>query len=119
LKHHGQILEYGIRKAGYNLSELAKHLRVNRRTLYNWFQSPRIRTDIIYRIGKIIRHDFSVDFPELLSYSDTDNQHSPKIQDIILNDDLWKDKYISLLEKYNDLLIQVTKNDDNSLVFPS
>ncbi|AMR30494.1 hypothetical protein A0256_03180 [Mucilaginibacter sp. PAMC 26640] len=116
-KHHGQIIEYAVRRAGYNLSELAKALGVNRRTLYNWFQMPRLRPDLIYRIGKIVRHDFSTDFPELLT-SDLVASASPRIQESILNDEIWKDKYISLLEKYNHHLSQKIKTDINSFKFP-
>ena len=109
VKHQGQILEYGIRKAGYNLSELATQLGVNRRTLYNWFLMPTLRVNLIYRVGKIIRHDFSDEFPELSAYSDADIQGKPKIHDEILTDEPWKDKYIGLLERYNDLLHKAVK----------
>ena len=106
MKHHGQIVEYLIRRNGYNLSDLAKLLKVNRRTLYNWFKQPQLKSDVIFHIGKIIRHDFSVEFPELFLPEQFDVIQKPiyiQRQSDINNND-WKDKYCNLLEKYNQAL---------------
>ncbi|MFA6082880.1 hypothetical protein [Mucilaginibacter sp.] len=104
MKHHGQIVEYLIRRNGYNLSDLAKSLKVNRRTIYNWFKQPQLKCDIIFHIGRIIRHDFSVEFPELFLPEQFDLIQKPTYikQQLDIND--WKDKYCNLLEKYNQAL---------------
>jgi len=107
MKHHGQIVEYIIRRSGYNLCDLAKALNVNRRTLYNWFNQTRLRSDIIFRIGKIIRHNFSVEFPELfLPYQFDIIQKPSFIKHQPGVDNSWKDKYLDLLEKYNNELLK-------------
>jgi len=116
-KHYGQIVELIIRKKGYSISELARLTHVNRRSVYNWFNQKYLRTEIIYRIGCIMKHDFSVEFPEIFTKEDFNLIKSHKITD---GDDpifwelpdhhIWKDKYISLLEQYNKLLLSQAKS---------
>jgi transcriptional regulator with XRE-family HTH domain len=111
-KDYGKIVEYIVRKNGYSITELATKLSVNRRSIYNWFNQKDLRTDIIFKIGHIIRHDFSQQFPELFTTEDFKyifNIRQPYLEQINLyspnNDENWKDKYIELLEKYNNILI--------------
>ncbi|MBE9585887.1 hypothetical protein IM792_15630 [Mucilaginibacter sp. JRF] len=63
--NYGKIVEFTIRAKGISLEELAFELRTNRRTLYNWFQTPLLKRDVIYVIGMAIHHDFSREFPQL------------------------------------------------------
>jgi len=111
-KDYGKIVEYIVRKNGYNITELALNLSVNRRSVYNWFNQKELRTDIIFRIGYIIRHDFSQEFPELFTTDDFKNIFNirqPYLAQMVLpfpnNEENWKDRYIDLLEKYNNILI--------------
>jgi transcriptional regulator with XRE-family HTH domain len=109
-KDYGKIVEYIVRKNGYSITELATKLSVNRRSIYNWFNQKDLRTDIIFKIGHIIRHDFSQEFPELFTTEDFKyNIRQPSQEQINLcsanNNENWKDKYIELLEKYNNILI--------------
>ena len=64
MRHHGKIVEYVVRKKGYNIGDLAKSLNIRRRTLYNLFNQPTLDFYIISQIGEVIRYDFSVEFPE-------------------------------------------------------
>jgi lambda repressor-like predicted transcriptional regulator len=64
MRHHGKIVEYVVRKKGNNISDLAKSLNISRRTLYNLFNQPILDFHIISQIGEVIRHNFSVEFPE-------------------------------------------------------
>jgi lambda repressor-like predicted transcriptional regulator len=105
--HYGQLVEYAVRRRGVSLTDLAANLGVNRRTIYNWFESPYLKNNIIYRIGISINHDFSVEFPQ---YFTAEMFSSDKVRASIqpINNDNnsseWKDKYIDLLEKYNSIL---------------
>lgn len=63
--HHGQIVELTVRKNGYNIKELARLAHVKRRTVYNWFNHKYLKPEIIYRVGCILKHDFSNEFPAL------------------------------------------------------
>jgi hypothetical protein len=108
-KHQGQIVEYVVRKNGFSLSELAIALNINRRSLYNWFQAKQLKKSIIHRIGCVLRHDFSKEFPELFLSEDFNSIYEPKKYrpepaSLINDDEIWKHKYITLLEQYSQLL---------------
>jgi CRISPR/Cas system-associated exonuclease Cas4 (RecB family) len=91
------------------LTKLTKKLNKSRRWIYNAFENPNVSIDYILEIGKIIHHDFSEDIAELKKYrtmatfmhlenvSETDNNEKQ-------GQDYWKNKYLKLLEKYNQLL---------------
>jgi hypothetical protein len=118
-KDYGKIVEYIVRKNGYSITELATKLSVNRRSIYNWFNQKDLRTDIIFKIGHIIMHDFSKECPELFTTEDFKcifNIRQPYLDQMNLhssnNDESWKDKYIELLERYNNILI----NNKNILI---
>lgn len=109
-KHHGQVIEKVIRRNGYSISELAQLMKVNRRSIYNWFEQRRLKTQLIFRIGEVLKYDFSNEFPELFT-PDTFTSSAPlsaqvdgELDNEPVEGETWKDKYITLLEKYNDLL---------------
>ncbi|TWR28865.1 hypothetical protein FPZ43_11380 [Mucilaginibacter pallidiroseus] len=112
-KHYGQIVEFQVRKNGYSLTDLAIELSVNRRTIYNYFENKFLKTEVIFKIGCIIRHDFSIEFPELFTKEDFVLHNNRKHFARQLNrahskaivDDPWKDKYLNLLEAYNQVLL--------------
>ncbi|AMR32437.1 hypothetical protein A0256_13885 [Mucilaginibacter sp. PAMC 26640] len=113
--HDGQIIEFVVRKEGYNLTDLAKEINVNRRTIYNWFQSESLKDNIIKTIGLTIRHDFSSEFSERFTPNDFDfkilSRKAASATFSTVDNDLneWKDKYITLLEAYNELLLNETR----------
>ena len=82
-------------------------MKVNRRTVYNWFQQKYLKPDIILKIGLELRHDFCKDFPEMFSNKDFQKSPEFKRSDQINNDGGFKEKYISLLEKYNQMLLDL------------
>ncbi|RYY35602.1 MAG: XRE family transcriptional regulator [Sphingobacteriaceae bacterium] len=112
-KHYGQIVELIIRKKGYSISELARLTSVNRRSVYNWFNQKYLKPEIIYRIGCILDHDFSQEFPEL--FTKDDFEAPSKAVASVVNEPsspvVWKDKYIELLERYNNLLSKKLQNE--------
>jgi transcriptional regulator with XRE-family HTH domain len=114
-QHYGQIVEKVIRRNGYSISELARLTNVNRRSVYNWFHQKRLKPEIIYRIGVALNYDFSKDFPKLLldlhiNEIKSNNVSAPFNNSPIdrTEENYWKDKYIKLLEKYNDSLTAKT-----------
>ncbi|MFC6101863.1 helix-turn-helix domain-containing protein [Olivibacter domesticus] len=122
-KHYGEIIERTIRRNGYSISELARLMKVNRRSIYNWFNQPKFKPDIIFKIGCALKHDFSNEFPELFSSEEFQNAFS---NHKLLNSELlfeerqkinyWKDKYINLLEEYNQILA-VNSSQMKSMTF--
>jgi len=110
-KHYGEIIERTIRRNGYSISELARLMKINRRSIYNWFNQPKFKPEIIFKIGCALKHDFSTEFPELFS---SDEFQKAFNNSKLLNTEFlveerekinyWKDKYINLLEEYNQIL---------------
>lgn len=112
-KHYGQVVEYLVRKNGYSITDLAIELNVNRRSIYNYFQNQFLKSDIIFKIGRVIRHDFSKEFPELFTpedFADSYKQSKPAVITSMPIDsvveEIWKDKYLNLLESYNEALLR-------------
>jgi|GEM_PF-226961 len=110
-KHYGEIIERTIRRNGYSISELSRVMKVNRRSIYNWFNQPKFKPEIIFKIGCALKHDFSSEFPELFSSEDFQRVFgSNRLSTMGLFTDesekinYWKDKYINLLEEYNQIL---------------
>ena len=109
MQHKGEILEKAVRESGMPLTKLTKRLSKSRRWIYNAFENPNVSIDYILEIGKIIHHDFSEDIAELKKYRTMAAfMHLENVSEIDSNDkqgqDYWKNKYLKLLEKYNQLL---------------
>jgi len=115
-KHFGEIIEKVIRRNGYNISEVAKLMDVNRRSIYNWFAQPKLKAETIFKIGCVLRHDFSKEFPELFSSEEFERAFEEKKQHAATSTvehekvNFWKDKYIQLLEEYNEILATGSAN---------
>lgn len=119
--NYGQILERVVRRDRMGISELARRLNVSRRTVYNWFEMDKLNIDIISKIGFLIGHDFSNEFPEEFAkttnyFTDEDPMKdgaSPSEQppNAIY---YWMDRYIKLLEKFNEVLSHEGKDHETS-----
>lgn len=107
-KHAGSIVESIIRKQGHNISKLARHMKISRCTLYNWFEHETLPFDILVRIGSYINYDFSSDLPEVFRSNSDAKLEKHSLQNHATEQekiDYWRRKYILLLEKYNDYLL--------------
>lgn len=117
--HHGQTIERIIRRNGYSITELARLTSVNRRSVYNWFNQRHLKPEIIYRIGSVINYDFASVFPALYLNDDAGQTNQPsktsttENQAINIDKSVWKDKYIELLERYNELLVSCIERNVN------
>ncbi|WP_316839653.1 helix-turn-helix transcriptional regulator [Pedobacter gandavensis] len=108
----GDVIERIVRKK-IGISELSRRLHVSRTAIYNWFEYGQINLETICKIGQAIDYDFTNEFPEEFA-----NAENLKSNPLIANKgrqneedhsaiDYWMNKYITLLEKYNDLLIDL------------
>lgn len=103
--HRGEIVEDAIRKSGITITQVAKRLGKSRRHIYNIFDDPNVPLETILQISKITHHDFSKEIPEIkpsnnsqfLGEDDGDYKTTSQAE-------YWKNKYLELLEKYNELL---------------
>lgn len=121
--HLGNILEQAIRMERIGISELSRKLKVSRRTIYNWFEQENLNIQIILKVGDVIGHDFSVELPEnllrshrrLLNIDNTSLENKDEVENNSVY--FWMNKYVSLLEKYNDLLSLIAdKSNSNTSV---
>lgn len=109
----GQVIEHTVRADHVGISELSRKLHVSRRTIYNWFNQKTLSLDIICKIGSAIHHDFSKEFPDDFARLNQENGYDERAfmtPDAGANGtysnsvSYWMNKYIKLLEKYNELL---------------
>ena len=103
--HHGLIIEKAVRRSGLSISEIARILKVNRRSIYNYFTQQRLSIDVISSFETLLAHDFSEEIPEYSKYK----LKQPAATDQQVMD--WKARYLNLLEKYNELLLKMHKYD--------
>jgi hypothetical protein len=121
-RHHGRVIELTIRKKGLNITEVPRLSNVNRRTVYNWFNQKYVKPDIMYQLGQTIKHDFSAELPDLFSKGDfKDHPRATQMGGGGLQPEespgnqIWKDRYLTLLENYNKLLLYCTAAETDFL----
>jgi hypothetical protein len=112
--HKGELIEKLIRRNGVNISDIARKMRVNRRSVYNWFEQQNLKMDVIIRIGNIVGCDIPKEYPEaftpdelstldsLTAYNQQGSNQPGQ------NEKFWIEKYVTLLEEYNQLLMRQT-----------
>lgn len=109
MQHKGEIIESAVRASGYSITKLAKALGKSRRWVYQIFESSNVSIDYILQIGRVIHHDFSEDIKELKTYrirmvDQLFQEPSQSFDSETKEADYWKNKYLVILEKYNELL---------------
>ena len=106
--NNGEIVELVIRRNNLSISELSRRLHVSRRSIYNWFTQRNLSYDIIYKIGEALNYDFSSDFPDMFTGKESQLiKHINADKNIDFNQNsaiFWRNKYINLLEKHNEIL---------------
>jgi len=119
MQHKGEIVEKVIRQSGYPITRLAKKLGKSPRWMYYMFDKDNVPIDHILEIGAILHYDFSEQIKDLKKYKIIEK--SEEVQESLpehqLKDEeiaLWKNKYLELLEKHNQLLLELTKSKRSS-----
>ncbi|NRA10797.1 MAG: hypothetical protein HRT57_02435 [Crocinitomicaceae bacterium] len=109
MQHKGEIIEKAVRESGHSITKLAQKMGKSRRWVYQIFDSAIVPIDYIMDIGTIIHHDFTGDIKGIKLYPG--GSTAPKFEDSSFSGknnpdevELWREKYVMLLEKYNDLL---------------
>lgn len=114
VQNKGDIIERVVRtKIG--ISELSRILNVSRTSIYNWFEHGHLSLETISKIGQAINHDFANEFPEEFAKAknsaivDATPEKKTENGNCDSSVQYWMNKYITLLEKYNELLIEIGK----------
>ncbi len=107
MQHRGEIIRKVVLDSGYSITKLAERLAVSRRTVYNYFENPKVPMDTILEIGKIIGYDFRKDIKDLKGFGsgiqnteDAEGAYSVTY---------WKDRYYQLLEEHKELLSEIAR----------
>ncbi|WP_347158103.1 helix-turn-helix domain-containing protein [Pontibacter chitinilyticus] len=128
--HRGEIIKEAIKASGVAIGVVAEKLGVSRKTLYNKFKETTIPYSFILRIGEVIHHDFSQEFPHLSKTvkKEVKTPQTPQNNNLLLPFDTepaeiqkpnsmkecetelltLQRKYIALLEKFNELLLKTS-----------
>ncbi|WP_214225515.1 transposase [Pedobacter sp. B4-66] len=112
----GHVLEQAVRMERIGISELSRKLKVSRRTIYNWFKQEDLNPHIILKVGDVIGHDFTRELPEtfMKNYRHLLETETPSVANEITQDNnlvyFWMNKYVVLLEKYNEVLNLISEN---------
>lgn len=128
MPHQGEILQEAIKSSGISITRIVDDLGITRPTMYRKFKERELDYTFVKRIGDIIGHDFADDFTSLqqtdLSFSVTPVSKNvtnvsvgtvstrtgvtvPSDADSLKQLMLLQQKYIALLEDYNELLLKV------------
>jgi transcriptional regulator with XRE-family HTH domain len=99
MQHRGEIIKEAVYKSGFPITELAKRMGKSRRWVYLLFENPIVSIDTLLQIGTIIHYDFSEKIETLKPHvlNDTSINYNKE-------ETYWKNKYLKLLEEYNELL---------------
>lgn len=122
MQHRGEIVESVVRNSGMALSLIHKALGISRGTLYNKFDEANLDFAFIQKLGEVIMHDFSKEFPEMYTplhkseqVLDTGVEQKANASSMDLKECeqeliTLQRKYISLLEEHLKLKGENNKN---------
>ena len=124
MPHQGEILQEAIKSSGISITRIVEEMGITRPTIYRKFKEDTIDYNFVKRVGDVIGHDFANNFTVSLQSSlpfvtqqstvtlrspVTSRVTPPVIVDNSLSGQLLvlQNKYIALLEAYNELLLKV------------
>jgi predicted transcriptional regulator len=67
MSQQGEIIEKVIHRSRVSITQLSRRLKVERRTMYSWFNKEKHPADIIARVSTALDYDFSNELPEYAS----------------------------------------------------
>lgn len=106
--HRGRILAIAVEATGRNKEEVAEKAGYSRSAYYKHIEIQDLDYSILIAYGKAIQHDFTIELPEMPKYVLQDPIEvygKPKnLEEAVNIINMWKDKYVELLEKYNRLI---------------
>jgi len=112
--HRGEVLKAAVRKVSFKITLLTKRMGISRGTYYNHIEDPDLSFELLERYGKILKYDFTADFPEMQKYAFEESIESygpPATFEEALNQlHYYKEKYTQILEKYNRLIEEKMEN---------
>lgn len=106
--NRGQVLAAAVEASGLGKEEVANKAGYTRSAYYKHIENPNLDYHILISYGRAIRYDFTEEFPDMPKYmmEEPDEVYGkPKtLEEAMKLTDIWKNKYLELLEKYNRLI---------------
>ena len=106
--NRGQVLATAVEASGLGKEEVANKAGYSRSAYYKHIENPNLDYHILIIYGKAIKYDFTEEFPDMPKYLLEEPEEAygkPKtLEEAIKLMELWKNKYLELLEKYNRLI---------------
>lgn len=96
--HMGELLERAVKQRGMSITQIAMALNISRRTLYNWFKQKTIDDITMQKISKVMNPDMHL--IKILPDNFTEDT-------TILQENYWQDKYVDLLERHTEMLVNL------------
>ena len=111
--HRGEILRQAINKSGVSITVAVKRAGYSRSSYYYHIQDPNLDFETLRDYGKVIRHDFSIDIPDMEKLQVEDEREGyikpANLEQAQKEIEKWQQKYYSLLEKHQKLLEEKIK----------
>ena len=106
MQHRGEIVKKAIYQSGMSITLIANKVGKSRRWVYQMFENSNVSLDLVLQIGEIIHHDFSDEIREINYTKGHLQDNSIPVYGKPENEEAeyWKNKYLKLLEEYNELL---------------
>lgn len=114
----GKVLKERLHKyskeSGISLTKIAEKAGYDQSMLYRHFDKPDLQNHIILKYARAIRYDFSEEIPEIKHDFYVEEDRAPygksaktlNLDECLKEVDLWREKYIQLLEKHNQMLLE-------------
>lgn len=99
-KHRGEYLKAAVKNSGFKIVALTTAANYDRSSYYNHIADPFLPLRILYKYSKVLKIDFSKDFPEI---KDLEEQASPititTFEEMEADRNFWREKYFDLVDK--------------------
>jgi hypothetical protein len=112
--HRGELLKEAVETTRLNKEEVAAKAGYTRSTYYKHIQDSDLPYHILTAYGKAIHFDFTEFLPEMPRYiveEPEENYNEGLTPEVRKQIDYWRNKYIDLLEKFNQLVMDMREKE--------
>ncbi|RZK64198.1 MAG: hypothetical protein EOO92_27835 [Pedobacter sp.] len=102
----GKLLERAVKRSCLSATDVAKVLRVNRRTLYNWFIQETLKGETVSYINDAL----IIAKIEYITVKDDNNG----FKTVLNTRPDWSNKYFELLQDYSDISAEYHQETDSN-----
>lgn len=98
-KHRGEYLKAAVKKSGFKITALTQGAGYDRSSYYNHITDPFLPLRILYKYAKVLKQDFSKDFPEIKDFEERSSTTINTFEEMERDRNFWKEKYFELVDK--------------------